>query len=371
MRTVGALLIALLAVGLPRTARADDPLPPLLPPPRIGMEMNYTRKPGAENCPPFSTMELLLIGEYTYDPFDRTREEIHVFVDVTLSRKNGQYHGEYTIARVPGEPLWVQEMDGPRCIEVLKDIANATPIYTYVLFPPPKPPPPPEAPTPAPAPTPPPAAPTTPPATPPRRRLEGKTEPRQAPEPPLSPWVVSLEPSIAFGLVPGIGLGGALTFAHRWESYSIVVSASWFATVGQPIEGGAYIHGDFIEGAVVPCRLVTRVPWRVSVSLCATVGFGSKTLSKLSTLVEPVSVPTSVYSSLGVGSRVQIEKDFGRRFIAGGFGGLGTRLWSRTALPPPAGNDASGSNKPVDGYGDLAHGLTAVGIFGLYLGTRL
>lgn len=364
MRIVRALLGALLAVGIPRMARAD-PAPPAPPrPPRMGIEMTFTRKPGAENCESRDTMELLLIGEYHYDPFDLRREEVHIVVEISLWRKNGEYRGRYTIALPGEEPLAGEETADRKCTEVLRDIASAIMIDTYLRFPAPKPEPPPVPSAPEPAPLPPAAPAAPPPATLPRRPTGDR------PKPPLSPWVMSAEPSIAFGLVPGVGLGGAVALTHRWQRYSVGLSASWFTTLGKAREAYHLIRGSFIEGTIIPCRMLTGSTLSVSLSLCAPVGFGFRTLSLVPGVrgVEP-RVASPGYYSLGIGGRVQIENALTNRIIIGGFAGLSTAAWSRAASSLSPDGYTEG-RKPPDGYGTLVP-FSAVGTLGLYVGVRM
>lgn len=328
-------------------AAAEPPPPPL----RVGMELTYTPAHGAERCPPRDSVELLLVGEYRYDPFDLAREQVHILVQLTVSKRNGQFHAEYSIARPGGEPLWVQEKDNRSCLEVLKDVANAIPVHTDILFPAP-----PEAPAPPPAPlAPAPPAPAPPAPAPPAPALK----PPKAPASPLPPWFISAEPAVIFGLVPGTAIGASAALGYRWERFSVQGALRLFTTIGyarfEDTRNNNNFRGTLAALAGIPCWTVRPV------ALCIPVQFGKISFLRKS---EQGSELGAGYYSAGIGFRISAGTEFQSHIILGASAELSTQVWTRVT-----GDSSAATSRDLQP--NLAQAFVPAAMLGIYIGRRL
>jgi hypothetical protein len=274
------------------------------------VRFNYTRGPGAENCPTEEAMRLRLNSEFRYDPI---KPNAGPLIEIAVTRVSGRFHAEIKVSDAKGNVVWANKMEKKTSCAALMDDAAYDAYFGAIwklpqeeeASPPPKEP----APAPPPAPAPAPAAPTAaPPVRPPIRPAI------TAMPAPTSAVHAGAGPVVNFGLAPGTSLGGLGFFTWYWRDFLSITAEA--RVTGSVVPSYADEHpplrGLFVGGAGVPCYHRAFLFGCIAFDLGLLQG--SADGDRLVETKSPVV--------FGIGLRPGFERTFANRFTVRGFGEL-------------------------------------------------
>lgn len=257
MRAAPLALFAVLLALVPSPARGDDP-PPAIDRPHIAIRLSYNLGPGTKSCPPEQVLHDEVARRMGYDPFTPDAAD-RVVTTLSLSPRASTATVQFYDT---GDHRWDDEtftVPDHNCMAAVTGVA----IYLSYMFAPFIVPPKaaPIPPTPEPPPPPPTEAPTPPPA---RAPASSTPMPASPPPTPLSSarrrsWLVELGggPFVAFGIAPGVAIGGALHVGLHLPSIPLSIALEGRADLpaSAAVEGSPHAHlqTNLVGGSVIPC----------------------------------------------------------------------------------------------------------------------
>lgn len=287
MRPMRLPSLALFAICSSQSvARADLP-------PRVPVQLTYTRGAGAERCPDEPFFRDVVRAKTSFDPF---QADAGAQLAITITRRGAEHAARAELRDAHGTLLWRRDFAPlADCASEVEGLGFAVALKLDPAGPPPAPPaPPPPPPPPSPPPQPTRDAPATPPPSPTTSRPAVR---------------LGLSGAVGFGVSPALVAPGlSLDVGVGWTAFSLAAEGRAFPAATGPAQGGGdTITTGLFTGALIPCG-----HWRVLAG-CAIVELGG--MRGVSDAAHPTS-SVVFHAASGIRASVEIRLDarFALRF---------------------------------------------------------